>query len=60
MVMWVYAPPPETSSSPPSAHLTRFFSNLDSGATYASIPIIGFTPAAIAFLLNSYAPKTFP
>ena len=48
--MWVYAPPPETSSSPPAAHLTRRLSNLDSGATYASIPIIGFTPAALASL----------
>ena len=26
-VMWVYAPPPETSSSPPSAQRTRVLSN---------------------------------
>src|SRR6266536_1418631 len=60
-VMWVYAPPPETSSSPPSAQRTLVRSyRLVPGVTYASMPMIGFTPAPVACFQKSYAPNTLP
>ena len=62
-VMCVYAPDPETSSS--------FWSGLPQrtrvrsvrcvpGVTYASMPIIGFTPWAWAADANSNAPNVLP
>jgi hypothetical protein len=50
MVWWVYAPLAETSSDfcPGSPHSTRFLLKRDSGARYASMPITGLTPAAVA------------
>ncbi len=50
-VMCVYAPAPETSSSfwPGSPHRTGCLRPRWSGATYASVPMIGLMPAALAF-----------
>ena len=52
MVMWVIAPLPETSSLFCSGrpHLTRALWKRDSGATYASTPRMGLTPASMACL----------
>ncbi len=52
IVLWVYAPLPETSSPfwCGRPHLIRFLVQRDSGATYASMPMIGVTPAAFACL----------
>ncbi len=52
MVMCVYAPLPDTSSDfwLRSPHSTRFLSNRDSGAMYASMPMIGLMPAFLASL----------
>ena len=69
--MCVYRPPPDTSLPPslPSSRVrpwplwpqnTGFLWKRDSGATYASIPMIGFTPDFEAVWKNSYAPNMFP
>ncbi len=52
MVMWVIAPLPETSSDFCSGrpHFTRCLWKRDSGATYASTPMIGVISAALACL----------
>ncbi len=52
IVMWVYAPLPETSSDfwLGSPHSTRLVLNRDSGATYASMPMIGLMPCFLAEL----------
>ena len=52
IVMCVYAPLPETSSDfwLRSPHSTRFLLNRDSGAMYASMPMIGLIPAFVASL----------
>ncbi len=52
IVMWVYEPEPDTSSdfwlrSPQS---TRLVLNRDSGAMYASMPMIGLIPNFVAAL----------
>ncbi len=62
MVLWVYAPDAETSSFfwcgwP---HRTRLVLVRESGATYASMPITGVMPAAVACLWNSAAPYMLP
>ena len=55
--MWVYAPPPDTSSpleasAPP--HFTRVLSErCVPGVMYASVPMIGLTPCAFAARQNS-------
>jgi hypothetical protein len=60
-VMWVKAPPPDTSLGPPSAQRTRLRSYRDvPGVRYASMPMIGFTPAFFAFSWNSQAAWRFP
>jgi hypothetical protein len=52
IVLWVIAPLPEMSSDFCSGrpHFTRALCSRDSGATYASMPITGVTPAAVACL----------
>ncbi len=52
IVMWVYAPLPETSSDfwLRSPHSTRLVLKRDSGATYASMPMIGLMPWFFATL----------
>ena len=52
MVRCVYAPPAETSSlfCAGRPHLTRALWKRDSGATYASTPRMGLTPASMACL----------
>lgn len=54
-VLWLIRPPPETSSRfwLGSPHWTFFLWNRDSGAMYASMPMMGVTPAAIARLWKS-------
>lgn len=62
-VMCVYEPRAETSSPAwlASPQRTRVESNRDvPGVTYASTPMMGFTPAAVACFQKSYAPKRYP
>ena len=61
MVIWVYAPEAATSSPVPSPNRTRLRSlRCVFGVRYASSPMIGFTPAAVPFFQNSYAPNRLP
>ena len=62
-VMWVYDPEPPTSSWfwwfwP---QRIRVFSRRDvPGVMYASVPMIGLMPFAVACFQNSYAPNMLP
>src|ERR1700709_2468488 len=62
-VMCVYAPEPATSSEDCVLvpHLMRDLSpRAVPGVTYASVPMMGLMPAAVAFCQNSYAPNMLP
>ncbi len=50
--MWVYEPVPETSSLRCCGSPQKIgrLSKREAGATYASMPMIGVTPAALACL----------
>ncbi|CAO0826263.1 hypothetical protein SMICM17S_04866 [Streptomyces microflavus] len=50
IVLWVYPPDPDTSSRfwCGCPHCTLRLCLRDSGATYASMPMIGVTPALVA------------
>ena len=65
IVMWVNAPPPETSSPFAAAFASPQRTRLRSlrwvlGVTYASSPTIGLTPVPLDALWNSYAPNRLP
>ncbi len=45
---------------PPGDQKTCFFRKREAGATYASMPMIGFTPVLAAEWKNSYAPNMLP
>ena len=61
MVMWVYAPPPDTSSREPSPQRTRERSvRCVPGVRYASTPMMGLMSWALAWRQKSKAPKRKP